>query len=317
MSRRAPTPAAPAASAAATALLLLLLCPLRARAGGAWLPEPGHGEVQLGLSVKTAATSWSPRGEVRRHDSEHDFRYLYTGGEVGVSRRLSLSFLLLYLDGYEGPPGDQEHNAGFSEAFLGAKLRLRQGRWPMAIAFRLRTSYLYDLPGPYDRHLFGPDEDDLDGDVEEAVFRGVSPEWRGLLGEDYGVSFLASRSLCGGGWVNLELGYNYRTTNLSDEIPLLLEVGHPLPWRDLVGKVAVRWVQSVGNESPGRDPEDRFGCSPRNCFPDASVVVVGAGLFRDFGRDREWWVEAGFNQWVWGRSARRYQEPYLSIGRRF
>ena len=25
-------------------------------------------------------------------------------------------------------------------------------------------------------------------------------------------------------------------------------------------------------------------------------------------------IEAGYNQWVWGKSARRYREPYLSVG---
>ena len=28
-------------------------------------------------------------------------------------------------------------------------------------------------------------------------------------------------------------------------------------------------------------------------------------------------VEAGYNQWIWGKSARRYREPYVSVGRTF
>ena len=27
--------------------------------------------------------------------------------------------------------------------------------------------------------------------------------------------------------------------------------------------------------------------------------------------------EVGYNQWLWGRSARRYREPFLSLGTRF
>ena len=189
----------------------------------------------------------------------------------------------------------------------------------MALSLNVRTSYLYDLPGQYDRHLFRPDEDDIDGDgdTQEALFNGVSPEWRGLLGEDYGLSLLVSRSVFDGGWLNLEAGYTYRTTNLSDEVPLFAEVGYPLPWRSVVLKGTYAWVQSVGNHSLDREPEDRFGCSDRNCFPNASTMVVGASLFRNLGEEERWWIEGGWNQWVWGRSARKYTEPFLSVGRRF
>ncbi len=290
-----------------------------ARAGGAWVPGSAAGDLQFGYSVKTADTSWDPYGNTRISDSWHIFRYVYTGGEVGLGYKLSVRYLALYLDGLEGERGDMEHNAGLSELFLGLKYRLRQGKWPMALAFNHRTSYLYDLPGQYDRHLFLEDEDDLDGDgfTEDAIFKGVSPEWRGLLGEDYGLSYLVSRSLWDGGWLNLEAGYTYRTTNLGDEIPLYAEVGYPLPWKRLIAKGSYRWVQSVGNNSEERGPEDRFGCSTTNCFPDASIMVLGGGFFRDFGAERKWWGEVGFNQWIWGRSARKYEEPYLAFGRRF
>ena len=36
-----------------------------------------------------------------------------------------------------------------------------------------------------------------------------------------------------------------------------------------------------------------------------------------YDRSQRWYVEAGYNQWVWGRSARRYQEPFVSFGRGF
>jgi hypothetical protein len=44
---------------------------------------------------------------------------------------------------------------------------------------------------------------------------------------------------------------------------------------------------------------------------------VGLGLIVPFGPRRLWNVELGYNKWIWGRSARRYQEPYFSIGRAF
>lgn len=290
-----------------------------ALAGGAWVPEPGRGDMQFGYSEKTARASWSPSGDTRVSTSWHIFRYLYLGGEVGLAENVSFRFLGLYLDGLEGQRGDMERNRGLSEAFFGLKYQLNDGTWPMAIAANVRTSYFYDLPGAYDRHLFLPDEDDIDadGDTEEAAFNGESPEWRGLLGEDYGLSFLISRSLPRGGWANLELGYAYRTGNLGDEVPLYVEVGYPLPWQDLIVKGTFNWVQAVGNNSDERAPNDRFGCSANNCFPNASRMTVGASLFRNFGASDRWWVEAGFNQWIWGRSARKYEEPYLAVGRRF
>lgn len=286
----------------------LTLVASAARAGGAWVPEPGSGTVQLGYSVKTADTSWGPRGQSRSHTSWHIFRYGYAGGEVGLGKGFGFQFLVLYLDGLEGQRGDMEHNAGFSESFFGLNYQLTDGTWPMALSLRHRSSYLYDLPGRYSRHLF-----DTNGE-----FRGVSPEWRGLLGEDYGLFFLVSRSLFDyQGWMNFEVGYNYRTTNLSDEVPLYFELGYPLPWQELKLKGSYRLVQSVGNHSLDRQPGDRFGCSANNCFPDASMMVVGGSLLRDFGSSDQWWAEIGFNQWVWGRSARKYEEPYLAVGRRF
>lgn len=211
--------------------LMVLTVASVSHAGGAWVPEAGAGDLQLGYSVKTADASWNPRGDTRLSESWHIFRYVYTGGEVGLGKDVSFRYLVLYLDGLEGPRGDMEHNAGFSEAFLGLKYQLVEGTWPMAIALNVRTSYLYDLPGTYDRHEF-----DEEGNVD-----GVSPEWRGLLGEDYGLSFLVSRSLFEGrGWTNLEVGYSYRTGNLSDEIPVYFEIGYPLPWQSLVLKGSYR-----------------------------------------------------------------------------
>ncbi|HEX5758004.1 MAG TPA: hypothetical protein VF121_02320 [Thermoanaerobaculia bacterium] len=301
----------------AAALLMMAASP--ALAGGAWVPPAGGGDVQFGYSEKTARASWDPRGETRVSGSWHIFRYGYSGAEVGVGYDTSVRYLVLYLDGLEGQRGDMERNRGFSELFLGVKHQLRQGTWPMALSLNVRTSYLYDLTGPYDRHLFLPDDDDLDGDGddEDAAFKGESPEWRGLLGEDYGLTYLVSRSLADGGWFNLETGYTYRTGNLADEIPFLVELGYPLPWRSLIAKGTFSWVHGIGNDSETREPDDRFGCSPNNCFPDASRMVLGAALFRSLGAQQRWWLEAGYNQWIWGRSSRKYEEPYLSLGRKF
>ncbi|HEY3175795.1 MAG TPA: hypothetical protein VGK94_08555 [Candidatus Polarisedimenticolia bacterium] len=288
-------------------------------AGGGWVPEEGDGDFQFGYSRKFADHSWTAEGKTVENGSWHLFRYGYLGGEMGLGHRVSLRYAVLYLDGAEGPPGNYEVNRGMSEAFLGFKYRVHEGTWPMAVALNVRTSILYDQAGTYDRHTYLPDEDDLDGDGDttEAVLQANDSEWRGLLGEDYGLSFIASRSMFGSGWFNMEVGYTYRTGNLADEMPLYLELGYPLPWDRLVLKGTFNWVDSVGNNSLKRQEDDRFGCSATNCFPDASRQVLGAGFLLSVGSQRLWWVELGYNHWLWGRSTRKYEEPYISLGRRF
>ncbi|HVR40676.1 MAG TPA: hypothetical protein VMU84_16390, partial [Thermoanaerobaculia bacterium] len=92
--------------------LVFSLCvslPVIAFAGGAWLPEPGKGDAQLGFSRKTASSSWDAQGNsfVNANNagviSYHDFRYVYLSGEVGLFRHLSARFLVTYLHGLEGP----------------------------------------------------------------------------------------------------------------------------------------------------------------------------------------------------------------------
>jgi hypothetical protein len=288
-------------------------------AGGAWIPDGGDGDVQFGLSRKTADAFWNPDGDTVQNGIEHDFRYGYFSGEAGLGHRLSFRYTVLYLDGYEGPPGDKYHNRGPSETFLGLKYGLRQGKWPMALSANLRSSFLYNQQGTYDRYLYLPDLDDvdLDGDRTEAIPTGVNSEWRGVLGEDLGLSYLVSRSMFKAGWMNLELGYTHRTGNMADEVPFYAELGVPLGWKTLKLKGVYTWVQSVHNNSDVQQPNDRFGCSTVNCFPDSSRMVLSGALFFNFGKNHQWWGEAGWNHWIWGRSTRQYEEPYVSVGRRY
>jgi len=280
-------------------------------AGGAWVPDKGDGDFQFGTSRKVAHYSWNPEGRTVKNSSWHLFRYGYQGTEYGLGHKTSFYYTVLYLDGLEGPPGAYEQNRGMSELFLGFKRQVHRGKWPMAVSFDMRTSILYDQAGTYNRHDFLPDPNG------QAVLDGVDSEWRGLLGEDYGLKFRISRSVFETGWLNFDIGYTYRTGNLADEMPFNAEIGYPLHWDWLFIKGTFNWVDSVGNNSLKRQPDDRFGCSPNNCFPDASRQVIGAGLMFNIGQQRLWWVEAGFNHWLWGHSTRKYEEPYLSLGRKF
>jgi len=289
----------------------LCLTASSALAGGAWVPEKGDGDFSFGTSRKVAHYSWNPDGRTVKNGSWHLFRYGYMAAEMGLGHRFSANYTLLYLDGQEGPPGDYEANKGPSELFLGLKYQLHEGTWPMAISFDMRTSFFYDQAGPYDRHTFQEDPNGL------AINEAVDSEWRGLLGEDYGLKFRVSRNMFGTGWLNMDVGYTYRTGNLADEMPLNIELGAPLHWDWLFVKGTFNWIDSVGNNSLKRQFDDRFGCSANNCFPDASRQVIGAALMFNVGQQRLWWVEGGFNHWLWGRSTRKYEEPYITLGRRF
>jgi hypothetical protein len=293
--------------------VLVLGSVLTADAGGAWTPTPGHGYVYMGFSRKSADSSWTPDGTSRLNAnasgvvSWHDFRYIYLTAEVGILPNLSVMLTPTWLYGLEGAKTAYEKNVGLSDAWIGLKYQMVKGGMPMAIAFNHRNDYFYDLEGPYNRHLF-----DDDGD-----FRGVSPEWRGLLKHDYSLSYLVSRSIANyRGWGSLEGGYTWRDGAPSDQVFFNADAGYPLPFWGALVKAAGHLEVSVGEDSP-RQPDDRFGASATNNFNKASYLKLGGAAIVPFGGNKEWALEVGYNQWVWGRSARRYHEPYVSLGRSF
>ena len=299
-------------------LLMISACgvALPLHAGGAWVPDPGDGDVELGFSRKTASTSWNTAGHPYTNTttvngkstiSYHDFRYGYLSGEVGLIRNVSATFVFTYLYGLEGPHGAELKNVGFSDTWLGLKYQLHRGAVPMALGFTYRTPFLYDLPGPYSRYLY-----DSQGNI-----RANSPEWRGLLKHDYTLSYLVSHSFMEGrGWANLQAGYTWREGAPADQIPVWGELAYPLPVLRADIKATAFFQRSLGNDSPAQ-ADDRFGASARNNFNNASLLRLGIGLFVPLDAKNRWFGEIGYNQWVWGISARRYREPYLSIGRKF
>ena len=297
-------------------VLSLVFLSREAKGGGAWVPDPGDGDVEIGFSRKTASTSWNTSGHVYTNTttvdgkptiSYHDFRYGYLSGEVGLFRNVSATFVFTYLYGLEGPHGNEEKNVGFSDTWLGLKYQLHRGSVPMALGFIYRTPYLYDLPGPYSRYLY-----DSKGNI-----RANSPEWRGLLKHDYTLTYLASHSFRDGrGWANLQAGYTWREGAPADQIPVWGEFAYPVPLLRGDIKTTAFFQRSLGNDSP-RQPDDRFGSSVRNNFNDGSLLRLGLAFFAPLDRKNRWFAEIGYNQWVWGISARRYREPYLSIGKTF
>lgn len=281
-----------------------------ALAGGAWVMPKGDAELRLGWSRKTATVSWNAFGGTLDHNGHaHDFRYNYLDGEVGLTENLSTTFLVTWLDGREGRPGDVEANSGFSDAWVGLKYSLRKGSTPMALALSYRTDLLYDIDGPYDRHLFN----------EEGEFITESPEWRGLNRSDLALLYMVGHSLGGGrGWTSGYAGYNWREGAPADEVPVSAEIGWKLPWHDIAVKGATYWSFSMKNNSVPEEG-DRFNFRGRTDynFNFASMGRVGVSLLVPFGQDDRYVLEAGYNRWIWGESARKYSEPFASVGYRF
>jgi hypothetical protein len=298
----------------AICVFIFVFIPVTAFCGGAWVPAPGKGDFQLGFSRKTASNSWDAKGNSfpnlttvagQRVPAYHDFRYGYFSGEIGIFRHLSARALITYLHGLEGPHTDLERNVGLSDSWLGLKYGVREGNWPMAVAVTYRTPALYDRAGTYNRHTF-----DSSGKVN-----GVSSEWRGVLKHDYTLSYLVSHSIRDGqGWMQLETGYTWREGAPADQLPLTAEIGWPLGWRGTTLKGTMTAVRSLGNDSPSR-PDDRFRANATFNFNDASMSRAGIGIVLPVARATN--VEVGYNQWIWGKSARRYREPYVSVGYNF
>jgi hypothetical protein len=293
---------------------LALLSPPAAWAGGAWVAPPGHGYVYLGFSRKSAGSSWSTTGVAYDNVqgstgkvSWHDFRYLYLDAEVGLFKNFSVVLSPTWLYGLEGPKDDYEKNVGMSDAWVGLKYQVHKGKYPMSFGFNHRTPYFYDLPGAYSRTLF-----DSAGRP-----RGVSPEWRGLLKRDYTLSYLVSRSTFKyRGWGTIWTGYTWRDGAPADQIFVSGDAGFPVFYPRVLLKANMHFEHSVGTDTP-REPDDRFGASATNNFNKASYLKLGASGIVQFGAKKEWAAEVGYNQWVWGRSARRYHEPFVSVGRSF
>jgi hypothetical protein len=297
-----------------------------ASAGGAWIPRPGEGNIQIGFSRKTADRVWDAKGkEVFFKNTAgvahfHDFRYGFINGEVGLFPRVSGTFLMTYLWGFEGFKPDLEKNFGLSDAWFGAKFRIQDGRWPMALKTNVRTPFFYDQEGPYVRHLYNREPYRLPGGrvVQDTTFQVINnPEWRGLLKHDVTLAYVVSHSFTRfRGWMSFDAGYTWREGAPADEIPLNGEMGYALPWKSHVvyAKAGLTMVKSLGNNSTP-DSNDRFNFPPGSAydFNDASMLRGSLSLIWAFYGGR-WNAEAGYGQWLWGRGAREYKEPFFTIG---
>lgn len=188
----------------------------------------------------------------------------------------------------------------------------------MALRATLRTPFFYDQDGPYVRHLYNAESYRTpDGRVvRDSTFLVINnPEWRGLLKHDLTIAYNISHSFQKfPGWMSFETGFTWRQGAPADEIPVNAEFGYGLPLGSFSPfiKVSFSGVFSVHNNSPS-DENDRFNFPPNFAydFNDASMMRGSVSLiFPVYGR---WNVEAGYGQWLWGRGARQYKEPFFSL----
>jgi hypothetical protein len=276
-------------------------------AGGGWVPAPGAGYVNLAFVDKVSSSGWDANGRSTfagdGATSRDDLKFIALSGEVGLVSGVSLLLVVPFLYGREGRTDPLDSGAGFSDLFIGGKIAVLEGVNAVAASVVARTPWLYDRGGAYRR---------FDSAADQADHK-LSSQWRGLLKYDLAFTVHGSRSFASGrGWATIEPGVVFRTGAPSHAFAAGGEVGYAffesIP---LAAKLYTYLSLSLHTDREPRE-DDRFPSTTVYNFNDASMWKIGASLLW-----RPWlglFVEAGYGRWIWGRSARKYEEPFVSIG---
>ncbi|MDB5034165.1 MAG: hypothetical protein JWQ98_1406 [Chlorobi bacterium] len=324
------------------ACLLLGLAAGELHAGGPWAAKKGKGRLTFGYSRKTAGQKWYGDGSSSTTPDDslldgkfHDFRYGYLSGEVGLFDHLELSGTLLYLWGYEkvgsNPktgkpiPFEWELNSGFTDAWLNLKYQFLEGEYPMAAMVSSRFPDLYDEPGPYTRYVSrfyttpistktvdGRDSTFLHKDTAVVA----SNEWRGLLKRDFGIHLLAGHSFGAEGYIEGELGYNFRQGAFADQLLFSIDGGYNIAVTNnlmVTPKLLFDYTGGVGNGNLP-DSSDRFNFRVAN-VPQANFYFNNSKYGRLYGSaiisyDDHYGLELGVGKWIFGSGAAKYTELY-------
>lgn len=104
----------------------------------------------------------------------------------------------------------------------------------------------------------------------------------------------------------------------ADQVTFQTDLGVrlPIPRVNLHVKGALFGGFSVGNES-APEPDDRFSMAVGSVysFNAASILKLNVGLLAMPWRGLL--VEIGYGRWLWGQSARRYDELFAAVGWNF
>jgi hypothetical protein len=74
-------------------------------------------------------------------------------------------------------------------------------------------------------------------------------------------------------------------------------------------KVALNGVFSIHNNDAVGDVDDRFGAT--SAFNDASILRGSIALVLPLAGHFN--AQLGYGEWLWGRGARQYQEPFAAV----
>lgn len=319
-------------------------------AGGPWVQKPGKVRLTFGFSRKTANSLWRNGVLEEPHDSTlvdglfHDFQYGYLYGEVGIIEGLELSGTINYLWGYERIRTDPqtgkaikpawELNQGFTDSWLNLKYQVLGGDFPVAVMLSSRFPDLYDEPGHvydrYNRKVMRYSIDSVKADGTDTICNVIdtvveaSGEWRGLLKRDLGVFVLAGHSFGDDGYIQAQLGYNFREDAFADQVMFSIDGGYNFPVTkslDVMPKLLFDYTGGVGNgEVP--NPSDRFG------FKDSKGRYVANNYFNNgrYGRlygsvtasvDDTYGIDLGVGRWIFGNGSARYWETYAQVSYQF
>jgi len=314
--------------------------------GGPWVVEKGKTLLSLGYSQKTAGQRWTPTfldtkntatgdDDVWGPDSLqtnatlvdgkfHDFRYVYLNFQFGLMKNLELSGNINYLFGYEAISSDpktgaklasprMELNQGFTDAWLRLKYKLPV-KIPMAIEINSRFPDLYEQPGhTYTRYNY--QYTNIEGKKDTIV--EASAEWRGLLKRDFalvyhiGSSFLKDGKLFAQGFA----GYNWRQGAFADQFLAGATVGYTFKFKNGIEIVPNIYADLTYGLSNGGKPDvsDRFAFGGRKnyYFNNSSYLRTYFNVYAKLTKNIA--VATGFGQWLWGKGAVKYSEPFAQV----
>lgn len=286
----------------------------------------------------------------------HDFRYYYFQGYVGICKNLELDWTINFLEGREasrsnpytgklytytdaegnpviGENGSYHYavwelNSGFTDSWMGLKYQFLHKAWPMAAELSVRFPDLYLQPSEaYSRYnnqylSYTHVDGDSSYNVKDTIIE-AGPEWRGLLGRDFGFILHTGHSFPFNNYAfyfQAFAGYNLRLdqwlhrTAYADQLMLGASCGYQWKVSDkwtILPTLNLDYVGGIGN---GGQPvtSDRFYSTYKNNNFNNSKHFRGY-LNVEAIFDKRFDVKLGYGNWLWGRGEVKYNEMFVQL----
>ena len=234
---------------------------------GAWAPGLHRGYMKLGISDYEATDFFGDSNTVKSFEGNNYSLYL----EHGITESSALYGRFLFQDiSQETTAGVTTSNDGVGDFELGLKTQWTEGPWIFSTVIMAKLPWLYD-------------EDD--------------PLPLGNGQEDYEARVLWGKSLYPYGYLGIEAGYRYRSSDPADEFRYLIEYGASFNKNlyfitKLDGISSVGSSQNIANTNLSATPEFDLG----------KFELTLGWQFEGEGDDRHWGVEFTFNGDMFGDS---------------